>query len=242
MPDMTARLPILILLHSDRSTPGRIGTLLEAQGFRLDIRRPVLGDPLPESLAHHHGTMIFGGPMSANDPDDYIRRETDFIGVALKEDKPFLGICLGAQMLARQLGGTVSPHPEGHVEIGYYPLRALPGAEPYGPWPPVVYHWHREGFSLPSGAHRLAASEVYENQAMRYGRAAFGIQFHPEVTRLVMHRWTVLGRERFKMPNAQDRHAHLEGQLLHDAPVAQWLRQFLDHWLALGSPSPIAAP
>lgn len=232
---MTDRLPILIILHSERSTPGRIGTLLAERGHSLDIRRPALGDPLPASLARHGGAMIFGGPMSANDPDEYIRKETDFIGVALKEDKPFLGICLGAQMLARHLGGTVAPHPQGQVEIGYYPLHALPGAEAYGPWPPVVYHWHREGFSLPSGALRLAASEVYENQAMRYGRAAFGIQFHPEVTRLVMHRWTVLGRHRFDMPNAQERHAHLEGQLMHDAPVAAWLDRFLDHWLALAA-------
>jgi GMP synthase (glutamine-hydrolysing) len=67
---------------------------------------------------------------------------------------------------------------------------------------------------------------------MRYGRNAYGIQFHPEVTRAIMHRWTVLGRERFSLPNARDRHEHLEGQLLHDGPVRDWLDRFLGHWLA----------
>ena len=77
----------------------------------LDIRRPRFGDPLPETLDGHAGAVIFGGPMSANDPDDYVRREIDWIAVPLREQRPFLGICLGAQMLARQLGARVAPHP-----------------------------------------------------------------------------------------------------------------------------------
>ena len=113
---------ILIILHSEASTPGRIGHMLVAKGFRLDIRRPCLGEDLPESMEHHAGAVIFGGPMSANDRDDWIAREIDWIGVPLKEDKPFLGVCLGAQMLAKHLGGNVGPHAEGLVEIGYYPL------------------------------------------------------------------------------------------------------------------------
>ena len=116
------RAPVLIVLHSETSTPGRIGHMLVREGLPLDIRRPCLGDDLPETLAQHAGAAIFGGPMSANDPDDWIAREIDWIGVPLKEEKPFLGICLGAQMLAKHLGGKVGPHPEGLVEIGYYPL------------------------------------------------------------------------------------------------------------------------
>lgn len=230
---MTRR--ILALLHSDVSTTGRIGDMLRARGFAMDIRCPRHGDPLPEHLENHAGVVIFGGPMSVNDPDDYIGRETDFIGKALKAKTPFLGVCLGAQMLAKHLGAKVGPHPEGQVEIGYYPLQALAAGDAMGPWPPYVYHWHREGFALPAGAVRLAAGEVYENQAMVFNGHAYGIQFHPEVTRATMHRWTTIGRERFTLPNAQDRHNHLEGQLLHDAPVKDWLSRFLDIWL---SPKP----
>jgi GMP synthase (glutamine-hydrolysing) len=223
--------PVLIVLHSEISTPGRIGHMLTGKGHGLDIRRPCLGDALPETLENHAGAAIFGGPMSANDPDDWIAREIDWIGVALKEDKPFLGICLGAQMLAKQLGGSVGPHADGLVEIGYYPLRPTEPGEDLGPWPEQVYHWHREGLTLPQGAVRLATGDTFENQAYRFGSRAFGIQFHPEVTRLTMHRWGVIGAHRFVLPQAQDSHAHLEANLLHDGAVKHWLSQFLDRWL-----------
>jgi GMP synthase (glutamine-hydrolysing) len=222
---------ILIILHSEHSTPGRIGHMLVQKGYRLDIRRPCLGDELPETLAGHAGAAIFGGPMSANDSDDWIAREIDWIGLALKEDKPFLGICLGAQMLSKKLGGTVGPHAGGQVEIGYYPLRPTEEGKSLGPWPEHVYHWHREGLTLPSGAVRIATGETFENQAFRYGSKAFGIQFHPEVTRLTMYRWGVLGAHRFAMPGAQNSRAHLDANLVHDGPVKRWLSVFLDRWL-----------
>ena len=223
---------ILIVLHSESSTPGRIGHMLVDKGYSLDIRRPCLGDLLPQTLERHAGAVIFGGPMSANDPDDWIAREIDWIGLALKAEKPFLGVCLGAQMLSKHLGGTVGPHADGLVEIGYYPLIPTEQGSDLGPWPAHVYHWHREGLTLPQDAVRLATGETFENQAFRYGAAAYGIQFHPEVTRLTMHRWGVTGAHRFVLPNAQDSRAHLEGNLLHDAPVKDWLARFLDRWLA----------
>ena len=99
---LPALLPVLIVLHQETSTPGRVGNALRALGHTLDIRRPRFGDPLPETLDLHAGAVIFGGPMSANDPDDYVRREIDWIEVPLREQRPFLGICLGAQMLAKQ--------------------------------------------------------------------------------------------------------------------------------------------
>ncbi len=108
-------LPVLIVLHQETSTPGRVGNALRALGHPLDIRRPRFGDPLPETLEGHAGAVIFGGPMSANDPDDYVRREIDWIAVPLREQRPFLGICLGAQMLAMQLGARVAPHPQGRA-------------------------------------------------------------------------------------------------------------------------------
>jgi GMP synthase (glutamine-hydrolysing) len=222
---------VLIVLHSETSTPGRIGHMLSEKGYRLDIRRHALGEPLPETLEQHAGAVIFGGPMSANDPDDWIARETDWIGVALKEHKPFLGVCLGAQMLSKHLGGTVGPHADGLVEIGYYRLSPTQEGRDHGPWPEQVYHWHREGLTLPKDAVRLATGETFENQAFRYNGKAYGIQFHPEVTRLTMHRWVVTGAHRFVLPNAQDSRAHLEGNLLHDAPVKDWLSRFLDRWL-----------
>ena len=70
-------------------------------------------------MAGHAGAMAFGGPMSANDNDDWMRREIDWIGIPLREQAPFLGICLGAQMMARHLGSRILPNAEGYSEIGY---------------------------------------------------------------------------------------------------------------------------
>jgi GMP synthase (glutamine-hydrolysing) len=222
---------ILIILHSEASSPGRVGQMLREKGCTLDIRRPCLGDRLPETLGEHEGAAIFGGPMSANDGDDFIRAETDWIAVPLKEKKPFLGICLGAQMLSRHLGGKVGPHAEGLVEIGYFPLQATEAGRKLADWPEQVYHWHREGFTLTQGCELLATGETFTNQAFRYDGAAFGLQFHPEVTRLMMHRWSVTGAHRFTLKGAQNGAEQLSGQILHDAPVRQWLSGFLDLWL-----------
>jgi GMP synthase (glutamine-hydrolysing) len=230
---MTAKM--LIVLHSETSTAGRVGHMLREMGYQLDIRRPCLGEDLPASMDAHAGAVIFGGPMSANDSDDYISREIDWIGVPLRAGKPFLGICLGAQMLSKHLGGDVGPHPDGLVEIGYYPLKGLQNGLPFGPWPDVVYHWHREGFTLPAGCKQLAAGETFENQAFCYGDHAYGLQFHPEVTRLTMHRWTVSGAHRFVLKGAKQGHEHLADQLLHDGPVRDWLRRFLRHWARNGA-------
>ena len=225
-------LPVLIVLHQEHSTPGRIGNALRSRGFTLDIRRPRFDDPLPETLENHSGAVIFGGPQSANDKDDFIRREIDWLQVPLREKKPYLGICLGAQMLARQLGAKVYPHPQGHAEVGYYPIRPTPaGLALCKDWPNQVYQWHREGFELPRGAALLAEGDAFPVQAFSHGGAAYALQFHMDVTHAMMCRWTTRGHARMSMPGAQQRDAHFEGRLLHDAACRAWLDSFLDHWL-----------
>lgn len=224
--------PILIILHQEHSTPGRVGQALKDRGFPLDIRRPRFGDALPPTMAGHAGAMVFGGPMSANDPDDFVRTEIDWIGVPLKEQKPFLGICLGAQMLVRQLGGRVDHHADGQVEIGYYPIRPTDtGRSMCDHWPGHVYQWHREGFGPPPGSEVLAEGDTFPVQAFRTGPAAFGIQFHPEVTHAMMCRWTTRGHERLVLPGARPRHTHFEDRATYDYAIRLWLDDFLDHWV-----------
>jgi GMP synthase (glutamine-hydrolysing) len=233
--------PVLIVLHQEHSTPGRVGRLIQERGHVLDIRRPRYGDPLPDTLAEHAGAVIFGGPMSANDPDDFVKQEIDWLAVPLREEKPYLGLCLGAQMLAKHLGAPVTTHPEGRAEIGYYPLlptrEGIRLADEVGAaWPSHVYHWHREGFGCPSGAETLATGDDFPTQAIRVGPNAFGLQFHPEVTHAMMCRWTVRAAERMKLPGAQDRARQIEGRYIHDPHVSHWLDAFLDRWL--GTPKP----
>jgi GMP synthase (glutamine-hydrolysing) len=218
---------ILVVLHQERSSAGRVGHQLIEAGFDLDIRRPPLGDELPETLEHHAGAVVFGGPMSANDEDDFVRRETEWLKVPLRENRPFLGICLGAQMLVNHLGGKVEGHGDGLVEIGWYPLKATEAGEALMQWPEMVYQFHREGFSLPKDAVLLATAKAYPNQAFRYGENAWGIQFHAELTQMMMHRWVVHGAHRFELPGAQPGRDHLGGRLIWDIHLKRWLHEFL---------------
>ena len=237
---------VLVVLHQEHSTPGRVGRLLASRGYRLDMRRPVLGDPLPSNLRDYAGVVIFGGPMSANDERDFIRQEMDLIGVALKEDVPYLGLCLGAQLMARHLGHRVYVHHEGRAEIGYYPLRPTKDGLAFSQqtgldWPCHVYHWHRDGFDVPSSATPLAQGDIFPEQAfVMKGTKAYGLQFHPEVTYAMMCRWTTRAHERMAMPGARTRPEHLSGWYRYDRAVHQWIDGFLDHWLAPNhAPSPL---
>lgn len=227
-----ARQPVLIILHQRESNPGAIGRALRDKGYALDIRRPRYGDPLPETLSEHAGAVVFGGPMSANDSDDFMRREIDWLAVPLREEKPFLGVCLGAQMLVKHLGGDVDYHRDDQVEIGYYPLEPTRvGAELLN-WPSHVYQWHTEGFSLPSGTRLLAAGSAFPNQAISVGPAAFGFQFHPEITLALVYRWTTRAAYRLVLPGAKERSTHFAGHISHGGEVQSWLSRFLDTWLS----------
>jgi GMP synthase (glutamine-hydrolysing) len=224
--------PILVIVHQEQSTAGRIGQILAARGYALDVRCPRFGNPLPPTLARHAGAIIFGGPMSANDAEEFIRQEIDWLAVPLSENKPFLGVCLGAQMLVRHLGGQVASHPQGQVEIGYYPTTPTPAGRALCPtWPQRFYQWHREGIDLPAGSELLAEGETFPVQAFRHG-GCYGLQFHPEVTHAMMCRWLARGAERLSLPGAKPRSAHFEDSAVHDVAIRAWLAAFLKAWIA----------
>jgi GMP synthase (glutamine-hydrolysing) len=226
------KLPVCIVLHQERSDPGHVGQWFRRKGYALDVRKPRYGDPLPATLQHHCGAVLFGGPMSANDRDEFICQETGWIGVALKEQKPFLGICLGAQMLANHLGAKVGFHAEELAEIGYYPLSATAAGLELGGFPEHVYQWHREGFELAQGTRLLATSNgAYPNQAFAYG-LAIGLQFHPEITYAQVNRWTGHNPTRLAIKGACARHEHIEGHIHHASKVHAWLDRFLGRWVA----------
>jgi GMP synthase (glutamine-hydrolysing) len=231
-----SRKTVLIVMHQAHSTPGRIGCCLTALGARLDIRRPSLDEPLPATLDEHDAVVVFGGPMSANDDCDWIAREIAWLETPLRENKPLLGICLGAQMLARTLGARVFSYPDRRAEIGYFPVDPRPCADDLcaARFPRHVYQWHCDGFELPAGAQLVAAGGTdFPAQAYRYGDRAVALQFH---------RWTLRGEERLKLPGAQPRQRHLEGWHRHDPAVAAWSQSFLARWLAGALPAASAPP
>ncbi len=235
MAERPERRKVLIILHQAHSTPGRVGRQLQALGFDLDIRRAALGEALPTRLDRHAGVVVFGGPMSANDEDEWIKKEIDWLSVPLAEDKPYLGLCLGAQLLARQLGARVFSHPDRRGEAGYYPVVPTPEADRLcdAAFPRFVYQWHFDGFDLPAGAELLADGVGdFPHQAYRYGRNAVALQFHPEVTYQMMCRWTTRGAERLTRPGARPPREHLDGWFQHDGAVSTWLARFLAAWAA----------
>lgn len=224
---------ILIIVHHLTSEPGHVGSILCDRGYQLDIRCPSVCEELPITMDDHDGVVIFGGSMSANDSETlpFIRTELDWIPIAIKSAKPFLGICLGAQLLARVLGATVAPHSNGLTEIGYFPIEPTPvGRDDFGSLR-YVYHWHREGFQLPHGAVKLASGEIFENQAFRYGSNAYGLQFHPEITREMIETWTTRGADLLTLPGVQSRDEQIQKHSLYDCAYENWLKGFLHLWL-----------
>ncbi len=219
-----------MLVQKQYASTGRLGDKLIERGYPLDIRYPLEEDTRLPDLNEHTGAMIFGGPMSANDDDILpgLSRQLDWIPTALDSNKPFLGICLGAQLLARTLGAQIRPHAQGIAEIGYFPVHPTPTGEAIFQDSLNVYHWHQEGFQLPTDAQLLAAGEHFPNQAFRYGQNAYGIQFHPEVTRNIMENWLSEAADKLALPGAQSVQEQRNGHQQFHEPLGDWLDSFLD--------------
>ena len=148
------------------------------------------GARLPE-IAAYDALIFLGGPMSVNDGLPFLQQEMEFIRQAAARREPILGICLGAQLIARALGAAVRRNSA--KEIGWYDLRFTEGAGGDrlfdGLSRETVFHWHGEIFDLPAGAELLASSDLCRNQAFRVGEGVYGLQFHLEVTPEMIADW-----------------------------------------------------
>ncbi|MEC9099997.1 MAG: glutamine amidotransferase, partial [Pseudomonadota bacterium] len=194
---------VLLIVHQKKSVPGHIGHLFKERGYKFDRRCPCLGDELPEELEAYAAVAIFGGPMSANDcwmPG--IKAELDFVPKVLEAKIPFLGLCLGGQILARVLGADVRPHADGHIESGYTRIYPTEAGREWFAESDIFYQWHREGFDTPSTATLIAKGDIFPNQAFVYNKSAIATQFHPEITREMIDRWTMHGAHRLNRPGA----------------------------------------
>lgn len=225
---------ILIITHSSSANPGRVGRYLKQRGYLLEICYPIGGEALPDRLSDYAGTVIFGGPMSVNDTEEFpaLLAEIKLIQRAIEEDHRLLGICLGAQLIARSQGEAVAPHPSGRVEIGYFPITAIAGADPLFDTTQYFYQWHQEGFCLPQHAVRLAqGSSYFPNQAFRLKNNIYGVQFHPEVTTDIMELWMERAAHKLVFPGAQQPEKQRTENEKHRQDVETWLNQFFDLWL-----------
>lgn len=183
----------LAVRHVPFEDLGNLETSLRATGFDIEYKDAGV-DPLLARDANVDLLVVLGGPIGAYDESSYpfLTDELHLLEKRLAADLPTLGICLGAQLMARALGSTVQPG--GHKEIGWTALTLPEQAEtsPLGHLKGVpVLHWHGDTFDLPSGAIRLASTQHYANQAFSWGRNGLALQFHAEVSEAALERWYI---------------------------------------------------
>lgn len=171
------------LMHVEFEGLGIYDFALRNAGFDIDTYL-VPKQGVPKQTADFH--LIVGGPMSANGRDAWIAEEIAFIAKAIASGKPVLGICLGAQMMTKALGGAVYKGPQPEIGMTTIHLTSEGKADPIFRKlqdPAEVFEWHSEGIQPPPGAVVMASSAAYPVQAFRYGPKAVGVLFHAEMDR-----------------------------------------------------------
>jgi len=230
-------LRVLGLQHISCEHPGAFTELIdEYVPVELDE-----GEPLPD-WREFDAILAMGGPMSVNDEADHawLVEEKALVRQAVEAGKPFLGVCLGSQLLASALGARVYANPAG-AEVGMLPVqrtdagRADPVlgalAEPL-----VSLQWHGDTFDLPDGAELLASSPVARNQAFRVGPLAYAVQFHLEVTAEQVGQWSEVPayRDSLRAALGDERgHAFLTDAAARSDELAEQARTLFAAWLAL---------
>ena len=186
---------VLVIENFAATPPGLVGVALAEAGARIDLRRAFLGEPVPVDHRDHDALVILGGAQNALDDEGspWLPTTAALSRAFGEADKAVLGICLGAQLVARGHGGeNILGRP---VEFGWQEVRPTD----HGAKDPLIsrldggsplFHWHEDTFTLPPGARHLALSDMTANQAFRIGRAVYGIQFHFEADSGLVEDWT----------------------------------------------------
>jgi GMP synthase (glutamine-hydrolysing) len=230
---------VLVCQHVPHEPLGILDPLLRERRFRIRYinfgRHP---HEVPD-LAGYDALVVLGGPMNVDETarHPHLMTELRLLEQAMARDLPVLGICLGAQLMAKALGAEVSKNPQ--REIGWYDLQLTPE----GQADPVlsrlghnrVFQWHGDTFAIPTGAVQLARAETCEAQAFRYGNHAYALQFHLEVDAPTIGRWIRInagelsdGRGHFDVPailqETDDRidTAMDTGRCVFDAMLSHW--------------------
>ncbi|HMK42550.1 MAG TPA: type 1 glutamine amidotransferase [Dissulfurispiraceae bacterium] len=193
---------VLILKNVSSEGPGTIEHYLAHRSIAFSVVDLHAGE-LIMSTSRYDTLVMMGGPMSVNDEAEYpyLKREFELTRKFIRGGKRVFGVCLGSQIMAKALGGKVYKGPA--QEIGWLDIvltgEALrdPAVRSLSMHPDTghanrtvtVFQWHGETFTLPRGAVRLASSDLYPNQAFRYGQRAYAFQFHIEVTKQMVFEW-----------------------------------------------------
>ncbi|MBD2103254.1 type 1 glutamine amidotransferase [Leptolyngbya sp. FACHB-261] len=199
---------ILVIQHVASDPPALLGECLVARGAQLKIVIPTQGDPVPLSSEGFAGLIVMGGPMNAEEDANYphLKQTVELIQQFDQHNQPVLGICLGAQLIARAFGQRVYRHDL--FELGFTPVVATTAASTdpllQGLAPEqCLMQWHFDTFDLPHAATLLMTSATCQNQVYRIGKHIYGFQFHFEVTAELVQNW-VQAEQAFLAQNYPD--------------------------------------
>ncbi len=205
---------ILVIQHAESEGLGTFADEMKKQNLTWEVLMASNNAIFPSGakIEEYGGFLILGGPMAVYEEKEYpwITKELLIIKEALRQKKPILGICLGAQMLARAAGtgGRVYPGPK--KEIGWYPIRLDDWFYKRNPLffqidstkAHTVFQWHGDTFDIPTEGYRLAWNENYANQAFCFQGNAVGLQFHVEMNAEMICDWFVGEENRQKIREA----------------------------------------
>jgi len=192
---------LLVLQHVPHELLGTLNPLLKKSGFRIRYVNFARHPDAQPDLDGYDGLVVLGGPMSVNDAGrlPHLSTEMKLIEEALRRALPVLGICLGAQLIAKTLGAAV--YRNKIKEIGWYDVSPTDHAQSdplLGAFAETekIFQWHGETFDIPCSTHHLAFSSLCANQAFRHGDNVYGFQFHLEVDEPMIHRWLRVAENR----------------------------------------------
>jgi GMP synthase (glutamine-hydrolysing) len=234
---------VLAVIHGANCRSGVFGEATEEAGHRLEEWSLAWRTPPPRAIDDYGAIFVLGGSMHADQDDrhPWLREENLFIQQLLDRRVPMLGVCLGVQLIAKAVGASVYPLPGG-PEIGWAPVTLTNAAasDPLFSRLPEsfdAFAWHYYTYDVPAGAEELARSARC-NQAYRLGEAAWGIQFHAEVTLETVQRWLA---DKDEFPLNLDR-ASLAAET--ERRIAEWNelgRSLCGHFLELAERAAVPA-
>jgi len=206
---------LLILKHIAIEGPGTIGEYFQKKGYPCRIIELENGEGIPTDLSQVTGVIVLGGPMNVYEEEQYpfLTEENQFITTVLEKEIPFLGICLGSQLLAKAAGAKVMKAPI--KEIGWRMIEQTHDGQRDPLFTGlleqlIVFQWHEDTFELPWEAQLLSTSTVVRHQAFKVGKHAYGLQYHLEVTPEIIESWI---KEYFKI---DDVNRSVEGKKMMD--------------------------
>ncbi|MFA7241147.1 MAG: type 1 glutamine amidotransferase [Sulfuricellaceae bacterium] len=229
--------PIAIFRHAPTEGPGYFATFLDEQAIPRQLFKTDAGDAVPNDVRGFSGLVFMGGPMSVNDDLPWIPQTLALIRQAAQAGIPLLGHCLGGQLIAKALGGSVARNPVKEIGWGEVSLADCPDASAWFGAAQTfeVFHWHGETFALPPGAQLLLSSAHCRNQAFLLDGKHLAMQCHIEMTAEMVKEWGAVGADEIAVasnsPAVQTVEAMQADLVQHVATLNQTARTVYQRWI-----------